>query len=82
MKLYLQWLISIVVIAILGACGSNVIRIDNTNNTTKDDTNTTRTTPLCEVPYKDITYGCVTSQTGRIWLDRNIGAARVATSSP
>ncbi|MCB4774037.1 MAG: hypothetical protein LGB71_01905, partial [Sulfurovum sp.] len=79
MKSYLQWLVAIMVIVILGACNVGDI---NTNNTTKGDTNTTRTTPLCEVPYKDITYGCVTSQTGRIWLDRNIGAARVATSSP
>ncbi|MCB4759343.1 MAG: hypothetical protein LGB58_01275, partial [Sulfurovum sp.] len=82
MKSYLQWLVAIMVIVILGACNVGDI---NTNNTTKDDTNTTKgdtnttgTTPLCEVPYKDITYGCVTSQTGRIWLDRNIGAARVA----
>ncbi|MCB4748003.1 MAG: hypothetical protein LGB54_05335, partial [Sulfurovum sp.] len=72
MKSYLQWLVAIMVIVILGACNVGDI---NTNNTTKDDTNTTGTTPLCEVPYKDITYGCVTSQTGRIWLDRNIGAA-------
>ena len=34
-----------------------------------------------KVVTKPWTYGTVTTATGRIWLDRNLGASRVATSS-
>ena len=34
-----------------------------------------------KVVTKPWTYGTVTTATGRVWLDRNLGASRVATSS-
>jgi hypothetical protein len=34
-----------------------------------------------KVVNKPWTYGTVTTATGRVWLDRNLGASRVATSS-
>ncbi|MCB4755356.1 MAG: hypothetical protein LGB62_07400, partial [Sulfurovum sp.] len=72
MKSYLQWSVATIVIAILGACGST-----NSGNrlTSKTISCTTKA-----IMYKGLTYGCVTSKTGRIWLDRNIGASQVATS--
>ncbi|MCB4746521.1 MAG: pre-peptidase C-terminal domain-containing protein [Sulfurovum sp.] len=72
MKSYLQWSVATIVIAILGACGST-----NSGNrlTSKTISCTTKV-----IRHKGLTYGCVASKTGRIWLDRNLGASRVATS--
>ncbi|MCB4759528.1 MAG: hypothetical protein LGB58_02275, partial [Sulfurovum sp.] len=36
----------------------------------------------CTIVHNELTYHCVkNSQTGRVWLDRNIGASRVAQSN-
>ncbi|MCB4759206.1 MAG: fibrobacter succinogenes major paralogous domain-containing protein, partial [Sulfurovum sp.] len=52
---------------------------DNTD-TAKGNTNTPRTV-LCDIRYQGFRYGCVaSSKTNRIWLDRNLGASRAATS--
>ncbi len=54
---------------------SSLISRDGSKNTGKgvDDRGKILTKPW--------TYGTVTTATGRIWLDRNLGASRVATSS-
>ncbi|MCB4764753.1 MAG: fibrobacter succinogenes major paralogous domain-containing protein [Sulfurovum sp.] len=90
MKSYLQWSIVTIAIVIFSACDSHIsisdgnttlhypnIESGDTNNTAKENTNAPRTI-LCRVRYKGIMYGCAASETGRIWLDRNLGASRVA----
>ncbi|MCB4763290.1 MAG: fibrobacter succinogenes major paralogous domain-containing protein, partial [Sulfurovum sp.] len=69
MKLYLQGLVvAIIAIVILDSCGVN------TNGATAGDKGT-----LCNVVHLNTRYGCVKSKnTGRIWLDRNLGAIKVA----
>ena len=54
---------------------STLISRDGSKNTGKgvDDRGKILTKPL--------TYGTVTTATGRVWLDRNLGATQVATSS-
>jgi uncharacterized protein (TIGR02145 family) len=54
---------------------SSLISRDGSKNTGKgvDDRG--------KVVTKPWTYGTVTTATGRVWLDRNLGASRVATSS-
>jgi uncharacterized protein (TIGR02145 family) len=54
---------------------SSLISRDGSKNTGKgvDDRGKILTKPW--------TYGTVTTATGRVWLDRNLGASRVATSS-
>ncbi|MCB4760201.1 MAG: pre-peptidase C-terminal domain-containing protein, partial [Sulfurovum sp.] len=71
MKLYLQWLaVSVIAIAILDSCGVNTRQITLGNNAS------------CTVTYKSARYECVaSSKTGRIWLDRNIGASQVASTA-
>jgi len=57
------------------------------NSTTETLTQTTAACPICDVPSvtftyqgQQVTYGTVQSS-GRCWLDRNLGAAQVATST-
>ncbi|MCB4775622.1 MAG: hypothetical protein LGB73_02465, partial [Sulfurovum sp.] len=71
MKLYLQGLaVAIIAIVILDSCGVN------TNRATVGNKGT-----LCNVVHNNTRYGCVESKnTGRIWLDRNLGAQKVAES--
>ena len=57
---------------LLNACGGG-----STANTNTPDTNTTTPAPFT-ITHNGTTYGIVTSPfTGRVWLDRNLGAARV-----
>ncbi|MCB4774596.1 MAG: fibrobacter succinogenes major paralogous domain-containing protein, partial [Sulfurovum sp.] len=69
MKLYLQGLaVAIIAIVILDSCGVN------TNRATVGNKGTS-----CNVVHLNTRYGCVESKnTGRIWLDRNLGATKVA----
>jgi hypothetical protein len=50
-----------------------------TPTATGSHTFTLNTTPNCS--FSRVTIGIVTSTTGKIWLDRNLGATQVATSS-
>ncbi|MCB4773483.1 MAG: pre-peptidase C-terminal domain-containing protein, partial [Sulfurovum sp.] len=93
MRSYLQWAVATIAIVILSACGNNTnandgnttlnspsTKSDNGNTNAKDNTNTPRTV-LCDIRYQGLRYGCVaSSKTNRIWLDRNLGASRAATS--
>ena len=57
---------------LLNACGGG-----STANTNTPNTNTTTPAPLT-ITHNGTTYGTVTSPfTGKVWLDRNLGAARV-----
>jgi uncharacterized protein (TIGR02145 family) len=54
---------------------SNLISRDGSKNTGKGVDNRGK------ILTKPLTYGTVTTATGRVWLDRNLGATQVATSS-
>ncbi|MCB4774653.1 MAG: fibrobacter succinogenes major paralogous domain-containing protein, partial [Sulfurovum sp.] len=93
MRSYLQWPVATIAIVILSACGNNIsvndgyttlnspsTKSDNGNTNAKGNTDTARTV-LCDIRYQGFRYGCVaSSKTNRIWLDRNLGASRAATS--
>jgi len=71
-------MIAIALISLLfTACGGG-----GSNSTTGADTNTTTDTDTPTlIIHNGTTYGTVTSpHTGRVWLDRNLGAARVCES--
>ncbi|MCB4755368.1 MAG: hypothetical protein LGB52_07280, partial [Sulfurovum sp.] len=84
MKIYPQQLVIVIAIVILGACGNNTKismgACGNNTNISNGDTNTTSGNTDTSKDTKDVVYRGVTTKTGRIWLDRNIGASRVATS--
>ena len=70
---------------LLNACGGRSTANTNTPTSTPDtntststsDTNTSTPAPFT-ITHNGTTYGIVTSPfTGRVWLDRNLGAARV-----
>ncbi len=70
MKTIIQTLILTLSFVLFTACGGSG------NTTTNTGTSTTTT-----ITYNGTTYGFVTSPyTGKVWLDRNLGAARVCTS--
>jgi len=54
---------------------SSLISRDGSKNTGKGVDNRGK------ILTKPLTYGTVSTATGRVWLDRNLGATRVATSS-
>ena len=62
---------------LLTACGGGGSSKVPDTNTTVPDTNTTVPEPT-SITHNGTTYGFVTSpHTGKIWLDRNLGASRV-----
>ncbi len=70
MKTIIQTLILTLSLVLFTACSGR-------GNTTTNTGATTTTT----ITYNGTTYGFVTSPyTGKVWLDRNLGAARVCTS--
>ena len=60
-----------------------VFYVDANASTTMDgsESSTAQTAYACNAPPPVSTPGNVSSNTGRIWQDRNLGAAQVATSS-
>jgi uncharacterized protein (TIGR02145 family) len=56
-----------------------VLTATGTPTAAGSNTFTLNTTPNCN--FSRVTSGIVTSTTGKIWLDRNLGATQVATSS-
>ena len=65
---------------LLNACGSSSKKATPDANTTVPDANTT-TPQVNVITHNGTTYGFVTSpHTHKVWLDRNLGAARVCES--
>jgi len=74
----LQTLVLALGLTLFTACGSSSSKIGDTNTSTAPADNNTSGTPTpTTITHNGTTYGFVTSPfTGKVWLDRNLGAAR------